>query len=323
MAGRFAPSPSGDLHLGNLRTALLAWLAARSTGRAFLIRVEDLDRERSGADHARRQLVDLAALGIDHDGPIVRQSDRSDRYRAALDRLRDADLVYPCFCTRREIAAEIEAAATAPHGSGRDAPMRPHGAYPGTCRELTRLERSRRETDGRPPAWRLRGGDTPIELTDVLAGAVVGIVDDVVVQRNDGVPGYNLAVVVDDAEQGVSQVVRGDDLLSSTPRQVHLQRLLGLPTPEYVHVPLVLGPDGERLAKRHGAVTIADLAELGFSVVDVLRGLAASVGLPGASEASVARDLLTALGGRALLDLPLPATPVMVDDLPGLARSTS
>ncbi len=164
-------------------------------------------------------------------------------------------LVYPCYCTRREIRREIEAAASAPHGE------LPSDGYPGTCRDLTRAERSEREALGRPAALRLRTEHEQIEFVDLLAGVYRGPVDDVVLQRGDGVPAYNLAVVVDDAAQGVTQVVRGDDLLSSTPRQVLLQRLLGLPTPEYLHVPLVLGPDGERLAKRHGAVTLSQLAE--------------------------------------------------------------
>jgi glutamyl-tRNA synthetase len=228
MTGRFAPSPTGDLHLGNLRTALLAWLFARRGGGRFLMRVEDLDTGRVRPGIEERQLADLAAIGIDWDGPVVRQSERLELYEAALRRLD----TYPCYCTR----AEIREAASAPHG--------PVGAYPGTCRELTADERAEREATGRPPALRVRAD---------------GTVDDFVVRRGDGAYAYNLAVVVDDAEMGIDQVVRGDDLLDSTPRQVWLGRALGLPVPEYVHVPLVLGPDGERLAKRHGAVTLREL----------------------------------------------------------------
>src|SRR3954451_8448257 len=228
MTGRFAPSPTGDLHLGNLRTALLAWLFARSAGGRFFMRVEDLDagRVRPGAEE--RQLADLRALGIDWDGPVVRQSERLDLYADALGRLD----TYPCFCTR----AEIREAASAPHG--------PVGAYPGTCRELSERERAEREAAGRPPALRVRAD---------------GSVDDFVVRRGDGAFAYNLAVVVDDAEMGVDQVVRGDDLADSTPRQMWLCRALDLALPDYVHVPLVLGPDGARLAKRHGPVTLREL----------------------------------------------------------------
>lgn len=279
MSGRFAPSPTGPLHLGNLRTALAAWLAARSSGRGFLVRMEDLDRVTSSPLHEQAQLEDLTQLGLDWDGPVVRQSERFDRYRAALTRLDEAGLVYPCYCTRREIRSEIEAAASAPHGLAAD------GAYPGTCRDLSAGQRAERTAAGRRPALRLRAEGERIVFRDDLVGTVEGLVDDVVLARSDGVPAYNLAVVVDDAAQGVTQVVRGDDLLSSTPRQVHLQRLLGLPTPSYLHVPLVLGPDGARLAKRHGAVTLAELtvglgrAERDRRVATILSALAVSLGV--------------------------------------------
>jgi glutamyl-tRNA synthetase len=285
VSGRFAPSPTGELHLGNLRTALAAWLAARSTGRGFIVRMEDLDRATSSPEHEARQLADLAAIGIDWDGPVVRQSERFDLYRAAIGRLRDEGLVYPCYCTRREVRAEIEEAPRAPHVH------LPDGAYPGTCRELTDTERAAREQAGRRPAWRLRTNGEVIELVDGIAGPFAGAVDDVVLARADGVPAYNLAVVVDDAQQGVTQVVRGDDLLSSTPRHVQLQRLLGLPQPEYLHVPLVLGEDEQRLAKRHGAVTLVDLAAAGWSAGEVLNTLAVSLGLADHGE-SVTIDQL-------------------------------
>ncbi|PFW99777.1 Glutamyl-Q tRNA(Asp) synthetase [Nocardia farcinica] len=203
-AGRYAPSPSGDLHLGNLRTALLAWLFARASGRRFLLRVEDLDRVRPGAQ--QRQLADLRAIGLDWDGPVVCQSQRRTRYEAAITRLREAGLTYECYCTRRE----IQQAATAPHG--------PLGAYPGTCRDLSDTERAERRAQGRPAALRLRAERTDFEIVDQLHGRYRGPVDDVVLRRGDGLPAYNLAVVVDDAAQGVDQVVRGDDLLPSTPR---------------------------------------------------------------------------------------------------------
>jgi glutamyl-tRNA synthetase len=249
--GRFAPSPTGDLHLGNLRTALLAWLFARSAGSRFLMRMEDLDVGRVRPEYEERQLRDLRAIGLDWDGPVTRQSERIPLYEDALAELEREGLVYPCYCTRRE----IREAASAPQGTPAE------GAYPGTCRDLTAAERAEREGAGRRPALRLRAG---------------GAVDDFVLRRNDGAFAYNLAVIVDDSEQGVEQVVRGADLADSTPRQVHLARLLGLREPSYVHVPLMLGPDGSRLAKRHGAVTLADRED---SPAEVLSEIAASVNL--------------------------------------------
>jgi glutamyl-tRNA synthetase len=264
-AGRFAPSPSGELHVGNLRTAILAWLFARSTGRRFLMRVEDLDRARAGAE--AEQLRDLAAIGITWDGGIVRQTDRLPLYSEAITGLTAAGLTYECFCTRRE----IQEAPSAPHA--------PQGAYPGTCRNLSEAERAAKRAV-RPAAVRLRSAVTTAAVQDVLHGSYTGVVDDFVLRRNDGVTAYNLAVVVDDAAQGVDQVVRGDDLLPSTPRQAYLASLLNMPLPEYAHVPLVLNADGARLAKRDGAVTLADLSAAGIPVAQVRDALLASLGLP-------------------------------------------
>ena len=264
-AGRFAPSPSGELHAGNLRTALLAWLFARSSGRRFLLRVEDLDRARSGAEDA--QLRDLAAIGLTWDGAVIRQTDREPLYAAAIDRLTAAGLTYECFCTRRE----IQEAPSAPHA--------PQGAYPGTCRNLDDAEREAKRAL-RPAAIRLRAAVTEGTVRDRLLGSFTGVVDDFVLRRADGVTAYNLAVVVDDGEQGVDQVVRGDDLLPSTPRQAYLAGLLNIPVPEYAHVPLVLNADGARLAKRDGAVTLADLAATGVTADRVRDLLLASLGLP-------------------------------------------
>ncbi|BBY19067.1 tRNA glutamyl-Q(34) synthetase GluQRS [Mycolicibacterium litorale] len=260
-AGRFAPSPSADLHIGNLRTAVLAWLFARSTGRRFLMRVEDLDY-RTDSDIAARQLADLAALGLTWDGPAEYQSAHRERYDRVIDRLVSDDMVYECYCSRKDIAQ----APRAPHA--------PQGAYPGICRDLTDAERAvRRRETGRPPALRLRTDVLTYTVTDLLHGEHTGIVDDFVVRRGDGVPAYNLAVVVDDAAAGIDQVVRGDDLLSSSPRQAYLARLLGHPEPVYAHVPLVLNTDGARLAKRDGAVTLAEIG-----VPRALRQIADSLG---------------------------------------------
>jgi glutamyl-tRNA synthetase len=263
--GRYAPSPTGDLHLGNLRTALLAWLFARSAGGRFLVRIEDLDTSRVRPGAAERQLADLAALGLDWDGEVVHQSRRLDRYGEALGRLQAGGRLYECFCTR----AEVRAAASAPHG-----PL-PEGAYPGTCLRLTDAEREERRAGGRRPALRVRAEAATIAFEDRVLGTVSSVVDDFVVQRNDGAPAYNLAVVVDDAAQGIGEVVRGDDLADTTPRQLFLARLLGLPEPAYAHVPLVLGSDGARLAKRHGGVTLRDVEPAA-----ALRWMAASLGLP-------------------------------------------
>ncbi|ORV85472.1 tRNA glutamyl-Q(34) synthetase GluQRS [Mycolicibacterium iranicum] len=263
-AGRFAPSPSADLHIGNLRTAVLAWLFARSTGRRFLMRVEDLD-DRTFPDIAERQLADLAAIGITWDGPASRQTEHAERYDAVVDTLRDRELLFECYCTRRDIAQ----APRAPHA--------PEGAYPGTCRDLDESARERRRAEtGRPPALRLRTTVTEFTVYDVLHGDYTGAVDDFVVRRGDGVPAYNLAVVVDDAASGIDQVVRGDDLLSSSPRQAYLARLLGHQQPVYAHVPLVLNTDGARLAKRDGAVTLAEIG-----VTEALTQIADSLGYRG------------------------------------------
>jgi glutamyl-tRNA synthetase len=245
-AGRFAPSPSADLHIGNLRTAVLAWLFARSTGRRFLVRVEDLDN-RTFADVAERQLRDIAAIGVNWDAPPEYQTAHGPRYNVVIDELTGRGLTYECFCSRRDIAQ----APRAPHA--------PEGAYPGTCRDLTDDECADRLTSDRAPALRLRSDVDEYTVTDLLHGRYTGVVDDLVLRRGDGVPAYNLAVVVDDAAQGVDQVVRGDDLLASSPRQAYLGSLLGHPAPSYAHVPLALNAEGKRLAKRDGAVTLAEL----------------------------------------------------------------
>ena len=273
--GRFAPSPTGTLHVGNLRTALLAWLFARTAGARFLVRMEDLDQGRVVAGSAGQQLADLRELGIDWDGEVVFQSHRDRAYEEAIERLLAADLLYECFCTR----AEIRAAASAPHG-----PL-PEGAYPGTCLRLTPAERARKRAGGRPPALRVRADRARIAFQDRVHGAQEGVVDDFVVRRNDGAPAYNLAVVVDDAWQGIGEVVRGDDLLDSTPRQLFLAQALDLAAPDYAHVPLVLGPDGARLAKRHGAVTLGQLDSRA-----VLRWMATTLGMEGATTAAEMRE---------------------------------
>lgn len=275
-AGRYAPSPSGDLHLGNLRTAILAWALARGTGRAFRLRVEDLDRVREGAE--QRQLEDLAAIGLDWDGEVVRQSERGAAHEEAIASLAARGLVYECYCTRREILE----APSAPHA--------PPGAYPGTCRDLTEPEReagrARMRELRRHPALRLRADVGSWRIRDLWAGEVTGPVDDLVLRRGDGAVAYNLAVVVDDAAAGVDQVTRADDLLTSAPRQAHLAHLLGLPEPDYAHVPLAVNSAGARLAKRDGAVTLRDRLARGESAGDVVERIGDSLGLPGCRTAA-------------------------------------
>jgi glutamyl-tRNA synthetase len=288
--GRFAPSPTGTLHVGNLRTALVAWLFARSQDARYLVRMEDLDTGRVRERFYDEQLHDLAALGLDWDGPVVRQSQRIEIYEEALETLRGNGLIYECWCTR----AEIREAASAPHGE------LPEGAYPGTCRGLTAAERAEREASGRPPALRVDAGAARIAFEDRLAGHVEGVVDDFVVRRNDGAFAYNLAVVVDDGAQGIGEVVRGADLLDSTPRQLWLGAQLGIPAPRHAHVALMLGPDGARLAKRHGAVTLADRAALGQSADDVRDELAASLQLCARGESLTPAELVERFSATSL-----------------------
>ncbi|WP_066528606.1 tRNA glutamyl-Q(34) synthetase GluQRS [Corynebacterium bouchesdurhonense] len=274
-AGRYAPSPSGDLHFGNLRTAVLAWLFARQSGRRFYMRVEDIDSERSSEESAQRQLEDLAALGIEWDDPVLYQHERGAAYAEALAALP----TYECYCTRRD----IREAASAPHAQP--------GMYPGTCRNLTDQERASRRsllhTEGRLPAVRLKAQAPEWTVRDALRGEYTGAVDDVILKRGGRVDqaqagdwAYNLAVVVDDGYQGVDQVVRGDDLLASAPAQAYLAHLLGYAEPGYVHVPLVVSRGGRRLAKRDGAVTLREMAPDG-DYRPVVEAIAASLGHPG------------------------------------------
>ncbi len=247
-----------------------------------MVRVEDLDRSRVRPRVEQAQLDDLRAIGLDWDGTVVRQSERMGLYEEAVERLDAGGLLYPCYCTRKE----IRAAVSAPHG------IPAADRYPGTCRELTEAERARREASGRPPALRLRAEGAGISFKDRVLGHQDGGTDDFVVRRNDGAPSYQLAVVVDDTAQGIGEVVRGADLVDSTPRQILLARLLGLPVPRYTHVPLVLGPDGQRLAKRHGAVTLIDRTAQGEGPEELLAWMARSLGLAEPGERPAVEDLL-------------------------------
>jgi glutamyl-tRNA synthetase len=273
---------------------MVAWLFARSAGSRFLLRIDDLDPSDARPEHEAGQQADLAALGLDWDPPVLRQSERREAHEGAIARLVAAGRTYECWCTRRE----IREAASAPHGppgpvaGGGARVLRAVGAYPGTCRRSTDAEVAARRASGRPAALRLDASGEVVTVVDRLHGEVSLAVDDLVLRRNDGIPAYNLAVVVDDDSQGVEEVVRGDDLLESTPRQVSLARLLDLPVPAYAHVPLVLGPDGARLAKRHGAVSLAALAPEGIGVDEVRSLLATSLGLAEPGEPVTMQDLL-------------------------------
>ena len=268
MTGRWAPSPTGEFHVGNLRTALLVWLFARSGGAKLLWRFEDLDgavRE----DYYDHQLRDFERIGLNWDGEIFRQSERLHLYQDAIEDLKRQGLTYRCWCTRRE----IREAAVAPHSH------LPEGAYSGKCRQLTARETSENERSGRNPAIRIVSESQLIKIDDRQLGSFEGSVDDFVLCRGDLTPSYNLAAVIDDADMGVTEVVRGDDLLPTTPRQIYLFDLLGLEPPSYAHVPLVLTHSGDRLAKRDGAVTLDDRLALGESELDVLNYLLSSLEL--------------------------------------------
>lgn len=267
VVGRFAPSPTGRLHLGNLRSALLGWLDARAANGTFLLRIEDLDPDRSKPEHIDGLFEDLEFLGLDWDGEVLHQSRRAEVYRAALERLRTAGRVYECTCSR----AEVVRAASAPH-VGEDGPL-----YPGTCRSGASAK------PGRTPSLRFHVTPGIVQFVDEVHGSfsqdVEHAVGDFVVQRTDGVASYQLAVVVDDAASGVTHVLRGDDLLSSTPRQLMLLEALGLPAPTYAHVPLLLQPDGKRLAKRDGALTARGLRQRGVTAEAIIGLLAKWSGL--------------------------------------------
>jgi glutamyl-tRNA synthetase len=291
------------MHLGNARTALVAWLAARATGGGYLMRVEDLDGPRVRPGLEARILEELRWLGLDWDeGPDVggayapyRQSERLSRYADAFERLRADGKVYPCFCSRAEIAA----ATQAPHGPSDEGPR-----YPGTCRALS-FEEARRRSTTRRPAWRFAVPAGAISFEDGVHGArafdVAAETGDFVIARADGIPAYQLAVVADDAAMGVTDVVRGDDLLPSTARQLLLYRALGLEAPRFAHVPLVIGEDGERLAKRHGALSLGELRERGADPRAVTGLIAALSGLAAPGSQSWPAEFLA---GFALARIP-------------------
>ncbi len=290
--GRFAPSPSGQLHLGNLFCFLLAWLSARAQGGEMVLRIEDLDPDRTRTAYARGAEDDLRFLGLDWDrggvdgGTEYSQGRRTAYYQTLLERLDQMGLTYPCFCSRAQLHA-----ASAPHASDGE-PI-----YPGTCRDLA-PDQVRALSRTRSPAVRLRVDDDPIAFTDGVYGPfrqrLTQVCGDFLLRRSDGVFAYQLAVVADDAAMGVTQVVRGRDLLSSTPRQLYLYRLLGFAPPRFYHTPLLLAPDGRRLSKRDGDVCLDALRARGLTGPDVVGRLAFLAGLQETPRPVTPRELLPA-----------------------------
>jgi glutamyl-tRNA synthetase len=287
-SGRLAPSPTGAQHVGNARTYLVAWLSARSQGLGVALRIEDIDSPRIKPGAAAQAAEDLRWLGLDWDGEPVVQTTRLPRYEAALDELKRRELVYPCTCTRSDVAA----AASAPHAE-HEGPT-----YPGTCAGRSAADAERLAAEGRPIAWRFRVTDSPA-FDDGFHGPthidLKQLGGDFVVWKSAGTPAYQLAVVVDDAEMGVAEVVRGDDLIPSTPRQLLLYRALGWAPPQFVHVPLVVGEDGRRLAKRHGDTRLSALREAGVTADALVGLLARSCGWQKSAEPVSPRELLPRL----------------------------
>ena len=278
--GRFAPTPSGRMHLGNVFAALIAWLSVRSRGGEMVLRMEDLDTQRTSEEYANLLRQDLNWLGLDYDRETPPQSARSRVYDRYFEQLQEMGLLYPCYCTRSQLHS-----VNAPHLS--DGTY----VYPGTCRDLSEEMRA---AMNRPPAWRVRVPDRQWEFCDLVQGEyrlnLATDCGDMVVRRADGVYVYQLAVTVDDGEAGVTEVVRGMDLLSSAPRQMYLQELFGFPHPAYGHVPMLLAPDGRRLSKRDRDLDLGQLQKW-VSAQEVIGTLAYSAGLIEQNTAISAKEL--------------------------------
>lgn len=308
--GRFAPTPSGLMHIGNARTALLSWLQIRSQNGQFVLRMEDIDKPRSRPELGAQALADLRWLGLDWDegpdtggpySPYV-QSERQRLYDEALCKLEQAGKLYPCYCSRAELAA----IASAPHGLQSEGP-----SYPGTCRALSRAEQQERRRH-KTPSLRFAAADEPIAYYDLAAGAQTfpaGAGGDFIVKRADGIISYQLAVVVDDAAMGITDVLRGYDLLDSTPRQLMLYEALGLQAPRFAHIPLLVGEDGRRLAKRHGSIALSALRDHGIPPEKIVGFLAAISGLLERPEPVRPSELLSNFALSRI-----PRQPVVVTD---------
>ena len=280
VVGRFAPSPSGRMHLGNVFAGLMAWCSVRHAGGEMVLRIEDLDPQRTSAAFAEQIKRDLEALGMDWDREVPWQSTRKEAYDAVFDMLDRRGLIYPCYCSRSEVHA-----ASAPHLGQSEF------VYAGTCRDLTEAQRAAKK---RLPAWRLRVPAEEWTVRDGLQGDYTELLSrdcgDFVLRRADGIYAYQLAVVVDDADNGVTEVVRGRDLLASTPRQMYLFSLLGKPAPAYTHVPLLLAPDGRRLSKRDQDLDLGVLLQR-YSAEDIIGSLAFAAGLLEKNEPISATEL--------------------------------
>jgi glutamyl-tRNA synthetase len=292
VVGRLAPSPTGVLHLGNARSFLLAWLDVRALGGRLLLRIEDLDGPRNKPGAVEATLEDLEWLGLDWDGEPLLQSTRLARHREVRDHLLEEGVLYPCICSRRD----VEQAASAPH-AGEEGPI-----YPGTCRARFSPDAAgiaaATEVGGRPPFLRFHCREGMTAVDDLILGRsehdVAGAFGDFPVWRREDEPAYHLAVVVDDHDQGVDRVLRGDDLLTSAARQVQLHEALNWTPPEYLHVPLVVGADGRRLAKRHGDTSLRHFREQGTSAEEVVGWLGWVSGLQEAPTPCGPRELLSA-----------------------------
>lgn len=301
--GRFAPSPTGEMHLGNAWTALIAWLHVRAAGGSMVLRVEDLDPDRSRLEYTAGVIDDMKWLGLDwEEGPDVGgpyapycQDERRDLYEQALVSLADAGFIYPCYCTRAELSASAPHAGEIVH------------RYPGTCRHRKELP------PGRTPAWRLAVPEGVITFTDLIRGQaaqnVSDAVGDFVVRRSDGVHAYQLAVVVDDGLMNITHVIRGDDLLESTPRQILLYRLLGFIPPAFAHVPLLFGEDGHRLSKRQRDLSIAALRRQRVRAEDINGYLAWKAGFIDKRQPVAARELIPLFSFEKL-----PADPIVIEN---------
>jgi glutamyl-tRNA synthetase len=284
LVGRLAPSPTGVLHLGNARSFLLAWLSVRSRQGVLRLRIEDIDGPRVKAGAEQQALEDLAWLGLDHDGVIIHQSERLQLYRKAVDSLLASGKAYPCVCTRQE----VEAAASAPQKDWLDAPP-----YPGTCRDRFDSVAAARAQTGRDPAIRFLVEPEQVPFQDIFLGPQEGrILGDFVIERRQRGAAYQLAVVVDDADNEITEVLRGDDLLPSTPRQLLLYQALELTPPQFAHVPLVVGEDGLRLAKRHGDTSLRHIRKQGITAEEVVGYLAWLCGFRPKGTRCLPRDLL-------------------------------
>jgi glutamyl-tRNA synthetase len=302
--GRLAPSPTGAQHVGNARTYLIAWLSARAQGGQVVLRMEDIDSPRIKPGAAEQALEDVRWLGLDWDGEVVVQNERLPLYERALADLQHQELVYPCTCTR----SDVERAASAPHQE-HEGPV-----YPGVCAHRRAADAA--ALAGQSSAWRFRVPDETITFADSYHGSTTlnprAVGGDFVVWKSAGTPAYQLAVVVDDALMGVTEVVRGDDLLPSTPRQHLLYRALGHPPPKFAHVPLVVGPDGRRLAKRHGDTRLATLREAGVNPGKLLGLLAWSCGWLPNIQPVTAQELLPRFRLDTIPSRPFVLTPELL-----------